>query len=66
MFIDIDWSSILPVAASYLVGFGVGLVILGHGCSKLGRYLAECRETQTTALIPETDEERILFGARHQ
>jgi len=66
MFIDIDWSSILPVAAAWIVAGGFGTWIFLTGVSKLGRYLAECRETQTTALIPETEEERILFGARHQ
>lgn len=60
--IDIDWNSVLVTGATYIVGFGAGLAIIGVACSKLGRYLAHARETQTTAVIPESPEEIFLFS----
>lgn len=64
MFIDIDWSSILPVAAYITLGLMVGSFILVIGCLMLGRMAAD--RSPHRFVIPETEEERVLFGSRQQ
>lgn len=55
---------VLVNAALITVGAGLGFWLLLQGCSKLGRHFANCRETQTTALIPESPEEVLLFSSK--
>lgn len=64
MFIDIDWSSILPVAAYMTVGLMIGAAILVIGCLMLGKAAAD--RSPHRFVIPETEEERVLFGSRQQ
>jgi hypothetical protein len=60
----IDLGGILVNASIVTVGVGSAIFILGHGCSLIGRRLAHARETQTTALIPESPEEVLLFSSK--
>jgi len=43
---------------------GVGVLILIKGCSKVGRHLAHCRETQTVAVVPESVDEVFEFARK--
>jgi hypothetical protein len=64
MFIDIDWSSILPVAAYITGGLMIGATLLVIACLMLGRMAAD--RSPHRFVIPETEEERVLFGSRQQ
>lgn len=55
---------VLVNAALISVVAGAGVLIALKGCSLLGRRLAHCRGTQTTALIPESPEEVLLFSSK--
>lgn len=55
---------VLVNAALISVVGGFGCWLLLRGCSKLGRFLANARETQTTALIPESVDEEFIFAGQ--
>lgn len=62
--IDIDWSSILPVAAYITGGLMIGSTLLVIACLMLGRMATD--RSPHRFVIPETEEERVLFGSRQQ
>lgn len=65
MFIDIDWSSILPVAA-FITCFAMAGTVIGYGiCIRIGRVVSGRRDQKVEKLIAETPDEVFLMAIRN-
>lgn len=65
MFIDIDWSSILPVAAAVFC-FALAGVVIGVGiCVRIGQVVSRRRDQKVARVIAETPDEVFLTAIRN-